>query len=132
MCHRFARRVKDNRDHPLNARLPTRKDGIRYSNQTSDKSSYLPDAELKKENRNPGKPGIFYANNLNILFFLWHNAYRFKIYMTYHFFLPHVISAKGLFYMMIVNILGWVVIKLNKQTSNQQDSVELKFSYFIL
>ena len=39
MCHAFVRRVKDNRDHPLNARLPTRKDGIRYSNQTSDKSS---------------------------------------------------------------------------------------------
>ena len=47
MCHAFVKSVKDNRDHPLNARLPTRKDGIRYSNRTSDKSSYLPDAERK-------------------------------------------------------------------------------------
>ena len=42
MCLAFVRRVKDNGDHPLNARMPTRKDGIHYSNRTSDDSSYLP------------------------------------------------------------------------------------------
>ena len=29
----------------------------------------------------------------------------------------YVISAKGIFYMMNVNILRWEVIKLNKQTN---------------
>ena len=48
MCHAFVRRVKENRDHPLNARLPTRKDGIRYSNRTSDKSIYLPRCRTEK------------------------------------------------------------------------------------
>ena len=32
-------------------------------------------------------------------------------------------EARGLFYMMIVNILGWEVIKLNKQTSDQNGYV---------
>ena len=50
ICHAFVIRVKDNRDHPLNARLPTRKEGTRHLNRTSDKSSYLPDAEPKNEN----------------------------------------------------------------------------------
>ena len=35
-CITSVSRVKDNRDHPLNARLPTRKDGIRYSKRSSD------------------------------------------------------------------------------------------------
>ena len=48
MCHAFVKRVKDNRDHPLYARLPTSNDGIRYSHRTSNKSSYLPRCRTEK------------------------------------------------------------------------------------
>ena len=46
MCHAFVRRVKDNLDHPLNARLLTKKDGIFYSNQTSDLLLLINDPEF--------------------------------------------------------------------------------------